>query len=216
MKHKDNSLINIWLSDLVKKGIIGRIYSKELGKGNTPAVYYLATANKTVADHLNIKQASLDYVYKEKLRSEQFRARQMILADMNLDLIEEVAGGKGKLAFFTKVDLIPHKYLIHPLPDVYIALRKGRKVKRYFVEVIDPKYPVFAIKNKVQNYIKYFQSKEFEDITSHPFPAVLIICQNEPIKSRFMKCITKQRDTDYLEGLSFYVRSTLDTSWEKV
>lgn len=217
MGHKDPRRLYTWLHDLMKKKIIGRLYKRTITNGNQPAIYFLASkSNQLLADHAGTEQSFLNRVYNEKYRSKKFIDHALYIADMYLWLKERTEKEKAELNFYTKVDLEAHKYLIHPLPDAYIALSEGRDTaKRYFVEVIDPNYPRFAIRKKVESYIEYFQSKKFEKTTRHPFPSVLIISANENTRSYFIKYIQNQRDNNYLENLSFYTSSSYNSSWEK-
>lgn len=218
MNHKDPRRLNAWLSDLTKKGIIGRIYSRKIGEGNKPAIYYLAQKSiRLLIDCFGVERKWLENrVYREKKDSERFRIRSNYIANMYLGLKRKAAVEKESLLFFTKVDLIPHKYLIHPLPDAYIAFGKGVKIKRYFVEYIDPDCPRFVMRNRLTDYIEYYQSKKFQKTTKHPFPSTLIICPNETTKKFLIKEVTKQREIEYLENLSFYVSSFLNSSWKSV
>ena len=217
MNQKYPGRLNAWLHDLTKKKILGRQYSRTLTKGNMPATYFLASKSKQfLVDYSGTEQSFLTRIYNEKYRSQRFIEHSLRLADMYLGLKKDSEKENVKLNFYTKVDLEEYRYLIHPLPDAYIALSQGRRIKRYFVELIDPGNPRFAIRSKIKRYIEYFQSKEFDEATNHPFPSVLITCPDEVTRKFLIRYITDERDNEYLEGLSFHVNSPISPSWEKV
>lgn len=217
MNHKDPRRLYTWLHDLTKKKIIGRIYKRTIAKGNIPAIYFLASkSNKLLVDYTGTEQSFLTRAYNEKYRSQKFIDHSLYIADMYLWLIEKTEKAKAKLSFFTKVDLTEHKYLIHPLPDAYIALSEARNtIKRYFVEVIDPDYPRFAIRKRIERYIEYFKEKKFQETTDHSFPSILIISSEEATKLYIIKYIGDLKENEYLENLSFYVGTSFNTTWEK-
>ena len=217
MQHKDPRRLNAWLSDLTKRKIIGRQYERTIIKGNQPAIYFLASrSNQLIINYTGTEQSFLTRVYNEKARSQKFIEHSLYIANMYLWLKEKAESQKEKLSFFTKVDLEAHKYLIHPLPDAYIALSEARNtIKRYFVEVVDPDYPRFAIRKRMERYIEYFKEKKFQESTDHPFPSVLIISPRETTKLYIIKYIGGLKENEYLEDLSFYVGTSFDSSWEK-
>src|SRR3989344_217811 len=76
LKHKDRSLIKLWLRDLSKRQIIHRKYSIKREDINSPAIYYLANKARPILRE-RYKDSSprmLDRVYKEKTRKNSFIA----------------------------------------------------------------------------------------------------------------------------------------------
>jgi len=216
MNQKFPGRLNTWMTDLTKKKIVARKYERGILSGNTPAIYFLAShSNKLPIGYTGTEKKFLTRVYNEKYRSQRFIERSLYVAKLYLWLKEQAEKQKEKLSFFTKIELEEYKYLIHPLPDAYIALSEGRNTKRYLVEIFDSSYPRFAIRNRIERYIEYFQSKKFQEVTSHPFPSVLIISPEEATRAYIVKHIRSMKENDYLPDLIFFVSGSFDSSWEK-
>jgi len=147
LNHKDPRRIKSWLKDLVDKKILGRKYSRKLGENIKPAVYFLSTKSKRILEgREETNEKLLNRVYREKTRSQKFIDHHLFLADVYFFLTSLTQQNNSKLYFYTKTDLINHKYLPLPLPDAYIAIKEGKTAKRYFLDVIDEGTPRFVLR----------------------------------------------------------------------
>lgn len=98
LKHKEQRRIKSWLKDLFDKGFVGRIYSRTIGEGNKPAIYYLSTKSRFVLrGQKHVKAELLNRVYREKLRSRSFIDHCLFIADIYLNLVDSTESQKVKL-----------------------------------------------------------------------------------------------------------------------
>lgn len=212
LNHKNTKCINTWLKDLNDKKIIGRHYIRSTTENTKPAIYYLMTKSK----NLLIGQSGVDgkllikRVYREKIRSQRLIGHSIFLANFYLDLVKNVKD--EKIHFFTKTDLATYDYLPTKCPDAYIA-KKGKTMKRYFLEIIDEGFPRFMIRKKIEEYIEYYQAKIWQEKTNYPFPSILIFCPNEMIKNFMHKYLSQVIKKESDAKIDFYLSIKNPTNW---
>jgi hypothetical protein len=221
LNNKTTRLTNYHLKTLYTQNYVGKHYTRTLGEGNQPAVYYLAFGSiKALEVNPEIQKAKLKYIYREKIRSKQFISHALFIADYYLYLVTESSKTSHQLHFFTKTDLQAHPYIIHPLPDAYFArVDTAVKTKRYFVEVIDEGALRFALRKRVEQYNNYLESGKFEATTKHPFPTILFICPTLGGKVYLKKYLIKMSEESSLDTISMYLATRIETftgEWEKV
>lgn len=225
LNHKEPRRIKTWLKDLTDKNIINRIYSQKLGENNKPAIYYLANkCRQILKEQSECNEALLNRTYREKLRSQNFINHSIFIADIYFYLASLSKHNNSQIHFYTQTDLSTFDYILKPIPHVYVAVEDSNKtIKRYFIEVIDEKVPRFALRKRITQYIEYYQSKQWEDKTKHPFPSILLICPTETTKNYLNKHIASCLE-DCQENINFFLTlksNIMPTSentniWEKV
>jgi hypothetical protein len=216
LNHKDRRRINSWLKDLSTRNIIGRKYSRSLKENTKPAIYYLSTnSRKILLDLPETNEKALKRVYREKKRSKKFIEHCLLLADIYFYLNQQITN-KDKLHFFTKVDLRTHYYLPYKRPDAYIAIESENRIKRYFLEILDPETPRFMLRNKISSYIGYFDEETWQEKTGHPDPSILVICPDETIKKFLFKHIRQVLEEEADDELRFYLTTRDDVRFSEM
>ncbi|MDD3002477.1 MAG: replication-relaxation family protein [Candidatus Shapirobacteria bacterium] len=212
LNHKKISQINIWLKDLYDKKIIGRNYSNKLGDNIKPAVYYLKSKSKNyLNDQLEKDDKLMKRIYGEKNRSKKFINHCLLSADFYLNL--KKSHMTEDVFFYTKIDLINHDYLPINHPDAYIAIKKSKKIKRYFWEIIDEGTPRFVIRAKIKQYLEYYNSNTWQEVTKHPFPKILILCPNDLIKKYLHSFIPRIMEEENQDEIEFYLSTKPTNRW---
>jgi len=206
LNHKDPKRINTWLKDLSSKQIVGRIYSKKLGENTRPAIYYLASkSHRILKFQKDIDKRILKRVYRERLRSKRLIDHHLLVAELFF-LLKNQAQSQ-QLHFFTKTELAKHNYLPFQRPDAYIALEANKKlVKRYFLEVVDPDTPRFALRSKITHYFEYSDDNTWQEATGHDFPSVLIVCPSESVKHYLNHHISQALEQEWAD-IQFFLTS---------
>lgn len=221
LNHPYIRLTNYHLNRLFILNYIHKHFSRTLGLGNQPAVYYLTTKSTQVLKSLpDISKRALNRIPKERYRSQGFIARALYLADFYLYLSQESVKTNHKLYFFTKTDLLAHPYVIHPLPDAYFARSDGEgETKRYFVDLLDDYTPRFALRRRLVQYSDYIDSEKFENTTGHPFPTLLFICPNLGLKIYLKKHLLRVKEATSLDTVSIFLSTTEEAfkgQWEPI
>ena len=202
---KLNSLhsTNYHLTKLSREQTIGSHYSRTKEKAFQPAIYYLKSAGikqLKLTDKRIIKR-----IYKEKSKSKTFINHSILIADYYIILNDDSIKTEQVLKFFTKTDLLPHSYLIHPLPDAYfVRIDKNENIKRYFLEIIDEGAPRFSIRKRIDQYNNYIENKNFETATGYNFPTILFISPNKTINNYLKKYFEKIWDESNFNEVSIY------------
>ncbi|HBG81873.1 TPA: hypothetical protein DDW69_03465 [candidate division CPR2 bacterium] len=88
LKHKNKKTINVWLNDLRKKEYVERIYSNTFGENTKPAIYYLSLNGIRFLKTTKIEPEALKKFYYERIRTETFIERSILLGDIYLELLE--------------------------------------------------------------------------------------------------------------------------------
>lgn len=212
LKHKQISQINIWLKDLYDKKIIERNYSKKFGDNIKPAVYFLKSKSKNyLVGQFPKDDKMMKRIYGEKNRSQKFINHCLLSADFYLDL--KKSSEAEEIFFYTKIDLLNYDYLPLAHPDAYVATKKGKRIKRYFFEIIDEGTPRFIIRTMIKRYLQYYDSNTWQEITKHPFPKILILCPNNLIKKYLQSFIPKIMEEENQEEINFYLSTEPSNRW---
>ncbi len=221
LNDKTPRLTNYHLKILTSQNYINKHYTRTLGSGNQPAIYFLASGSiKALQNIEGIETKTLQRIYREKIRSQQFISHALFIVQYYQYLLTESAKSKHILHFFTKTDLLAHTYILHPLPDAYFARVDDKKeTKRYFVEVIDLGAPRFALRKRIEQYTDYIDNGTFEEVTRHPFPTILFICPTLGVQIYLKKYLAKMYDESSLDQVSMYLttrKGAFAGVWEKV
>jgi len=212
LNHKKISRINLWLKDLYDKKIIGRNYSNKLGDNIKPAIYYLKTKSKSyLSDQLKKDDKLMKRIYGEKKRSQRFIYHCILSADFYLNLLR--FSENLQIYFFTKIDLLNYDYLPSYHPDAYVATKNGKRIKRYFLEIIDEGTPRFVIRAKIKQYLEYYSDNTWQEGTNHPFPKILILCPNDLIKKFLHSFIPRIMEEESQEEIEFYLSTKSSDRW---
>jgi len=191
LKHKDSSRINKWLTDLTHKYYIHQIYSNTYGENTKPAIYYLSTNSiKILKNNPNVTPERLVKVYKERGRTQRFITHCQQVADLYISFDRQAQSTGKTLYFYARTELLDHDYLLTPVPDAYLALENKKNTVRYFLDIFDDGVPRFAIRKRINDYITYLESGEWEEATSNPFPNVLLVLPSRALIKYANKLVT--------------------------
>ena len=154
-------------------GLVGRRYEARQRLAGKPVGYYVsANGMRVLRSKSLIKDIKVEYAYKAQRVSQQFIDHCLNILTISLTL-KELYGDRIK--FFTKVDLNKdvYDYFPKPLPDAYIRIKGDDNEIRYFVDLYQRNQPLFTITNRIDNYIRYLDSGEWDDL-GVDFPVVLV------------------------------------------
>jgi len=150
-------------------------------------------------------------IYGEKNRSFKFINHCLLSADFYLDL--KKSSLSEEIFFYTKIDLINHDYLPISHPDAYVATKKSKRIKRYFLEIIDEGTPRFIIRAKIKQYLEYYDANTWQEVTKHPFPKILLLCPNDLIKKYLHSFIPRIMVEENQDEVDFYLSTKPSNRW---
>lgn len=233
MKHKDYKRINVWLKDLVKKDYLYRIYERKIPLNIKPAVYFLAPTGVRFTRNLGNYDTN-HKLYREKERSEEFRSKCLLIANLYIDILKKT-GPQDALNFFkTKQDFDEYDEIIKPYPDGLLSLnvlpsdiveflnnqttpksnintskknkRKSKKEYLYFLELIGEKTPRYYLRYRIQQYIEYSDGHQ----TAKPYPHVMFVLPNKRTKIFLVKFVENRLDETLFDSQFIFFFTTID------
>ena len=179
LKHKNKKNINTWLQDLNQKEYIERIWSDKVGDNMKPAIYYLAIGGIRYLKTLGYASVELNNLRHEKIKSDNFIAKHLLIAEIWLDL-KSKSDDKINYAIATRSDMTDPNYKYNFLkeigPDLVFAKISKSTKKYYLLEIFNSTLPIYSIRKKIQNYVDFYFSNNWEDSTHTDFPTVILIC----------------------------------------
>lgn len=243
--HKDPSRINKWLKDLVEKKYLGRIYSHKLLENTKPAIYYLnnngiiwvryAKGEEYGATNEHLEFKYLKKFYEDKHASESFVKHCIAIFDFYIQFKELEKKKKKNLEYLfeTKTESWIQKQLHQCededfpkirdiIPDAHvekvIETKDSFIEQSFFIILFDPHVPRYAIRYKVDQYIKFHEEENWGHIgLSSEFPTLLLIFPTQQKANQIGKYIKKQLENQYVENMTFmvttYQKATEEGLW---
>lgn len=208
LHHKDKSMINIYLKDLVTKQYLRKIPTANNFKSNTELSIYHMGINgiRFLKTRENIPSHKVTNLYKEKFKKESFRNRCQLIADICLMLLK-----KNTIAENTQFSFIlPDEYenpdsSLHFLsalkPHLCFIKKNGRKKNYYLLEVFEQNLPNYRRKKRIKTYIEFFQGYEWEENINGSYPVILFVCPTKQLlisSKRMTKKLFEDEKLDYL------------------
>lgn len=188
---KDRSFVYKRLSILLERGLIGKRFDTSYRLQGKPAAYYLTPDGARELMAARGTDVNIKSIYKDRSVFEQFVRYSLEIFAIHNKLKEQYG---GDLKFFTKANLNyeEYDYFPKPLPDAYfrIVTDDTAESKQYFLEVSESTKPFFVSVRKMRRYIAYDESGEW-DGTGTSLPTIILACDNETLKKRIDKQLTK-------------------------
>jgi hypothetical protein len=169
-----------------------------------PAAYYLTPYGLRTLRGLKelpgLNDTAIKNSYKDTTATEQFIAHSLNV----FTLANQLISLDDKLRYFTKREQVGYEYFPSPPPDgfVSIKLKEDETPKRFFLELIEPGVPAFAIDRLITRLVTYEEEGEWE-VTNLPFPPVLLVAATESVQKQLIKQLRRvmyRTDTE----VSFY------------
>lgn len=188
LKPTHRQSLNSRLDILTNQEYIGKNYHKRYKLLGKPASYYLLPKGLAVLRQQEGTSSSvLKNMYKDVNASEAFVNHWLTVFAVSNQL--EATYG-DRLELFTKSELAEYTNFPRPLPDVFISLKNSNqprtRTRHYFLEVFEDSKPFFTVARRINEYVEYADSGEWEN-TGKRFPALLAICESTTLQKRLLK-----------------------------
>lgn len=220
LHHKGPRRINSWLKELTEEGFLGRIYSNKLLENTKPAIYYLSYKGiSVVKEGRKLSVSEVKKFYEDKKRSQTFIDHCVSVAEL-LTKLKEKDDELRKYNIFTREQLRKHKYLSELKPDAYVEVyrKKNKKDKEtftasFFMDLIDPGVPRYAIRYRIKQYIQYHEDEEWKEFLKE-FPGIVLIFPTAQKQRQIGKHIQKELTEGlFTQGMHFML-TTIDKAIE--
>lgn len=188
LKPTNRQSLNSRLDILTNQEYIGKNYHKSYKLLGKPASYYLLPNGLAILRQQEGTSTNvIKNMYKDANASEAFIDHWLTVFAINNQL-EAIYGDRMEL--FTRSELAEYKNFPQPLPDAFISLKSSNqpraRTKYYFLEVFEDRKPFFAVARRVNEYVEYADTGEWEN-TGKKLPALLVICESTTLQKRLLK-----------------------------
>ena len=232
MKHKDYKRINVWLKNLVAKDYLYRIYDRKTPFNLQPAVYFLAPTGVRYAMYY-IDHEKSHKLYREKERSEEFKNKCSVIANLYIDTLCKTEDLHALNFFRTKQELDEDDVLIAPFPDCLISLKTSpaiiydyvnKKIKLttaitklkkqvkeeedylYYLELIGEKTPRYYLRYRIQQYLEY---SDYKGATA-AHTIILFVLPDKQMEKFLLKFIKQILEETLFEHHLKFALTTID------
>lgn len=176
LNHKDKRRAISWLKDLREKEYVDWHYdATDFIAKSRPAVYYLSLNGiRYLRETGEYPTEELRKRYKEPGRTQTFIDRCLLVADCCLAL-KAKRGGTLQYTWTLPADYVAdsaHHSLNELKPHLYFEKALNEDITCYFLEVLDPHMPRYAIRKRIKDYVGYLA----DDVSGQNTPIILLVC----------------------------------------
>jgi hypothetical protein len=185
------------LQILQKHGHIAAHYAKSYKLAGREAEFYLLPKGLRALRDANLLEVSdnmLTALYKDRTVGPEFLTQQLQLMRIRNKLVRTY----DDLQVFTRRDIHALEYFPLPRPDLFMSMKNGEKITRFFVEYV----PASTLNNKLRKRLEYLTRYYEQDSwgeTDTLFPCILFITETGIIEAGLKRLISRElyrSDTD--------------------
>ncbi len=106
----------------------------------------------------------------------------------------------GTFHFFSQSELREKAHFPKPRPDAYIKrIKPSAKLPNDYFLLCFEDGGYWTHRRRVRTIIEYAEREIWEKATGKPFPAILVVCENDSLRRGMQNLITKELDTTYVD-----------------
>lgn len=186
---------------LQRHGFIASHYDKSYKLAGREAEFYLTPQGLKAlrdADRLGVTDAMTTALYKDKSISQGFLGQQILLARIRNKLVSSY----DNIQVFTARDIQSLDYFPKPRPDLFLSMKSGDTVTRFFLEYISASSAESQLRKRLEYLTRYYNEGLWDE-TDTPFPAILFIAETGLGEANVKRAISREQyksDTD----ISYY------------
>lgn len=187
----NNTSLYSRLQILQKHGLIASHYHKDYKLAGREAEFYMLPKGLRElrdAERLEVSDAMITATYKDRSVGQDFIKQQVLLAKIRNKLVSTY----DNLQAFTARDIQSLEYFPKPRPDLFLSMKNGDTVVRFFVEYI----PAHAASSNLRKRLEYLSRYCNEDRwgeTDTPFPAILFIAETGLAEAGIRRLISREQ-----------------------
>ena len=208
MRHKDKRLINAWLKDLREKQYVETKYDRTFPHNTKPAIYFCSLSAIAYFKTLDDTEVVNRRLYRDNARSNEFVSGCVLIGDMAIELRQgrsldtmyqlatasDYADPISRAHFLTESDVAP---------DAIIVKDEHGEFSSYLIQLFPRNYPPHLQYAKVQNYIDFYFSHDWEAKVALDFPLILFVLTSQAQLTklkRFTYNLLDLEDEDEIEA----------------
>lgn len=187
----NNTSLYSRLQILQKYGYIAARYDKDYKLAGREAEFYILPKGLRAlceAERLDVTDAMITAVYKDKSVSKDFIKQQILLARIRNTLV----GTYDNLRAFTARDIQTLEYFPKPRPDLFLSVKNDDKVARFFLEYIPAHAANSKLRKRLEYLTRYYNEGDWGD-TDTPFPAILFVAETGLAEAGIRRLINREQ-----------------------
>lgn len=169
----NNTSLYSKLQILVKHGYLAFHFKKQYRLAGREAEYYITPNGLRALRDSNtfaVTDTMVAAVHKDKTVGQDFIEQTTTI----MRLRNRLNSAHQHLQIFTSRDTQSLDYFPSPRPSLFLSVKNGATVKRFFLEYIPANTLDSKIKKRLQLYNRYYEEDEWS-VTGTPFPGILFI-----------------------------------------
>lgn len=198
----NNTSLYSRLQILQKHEYIAAHFQKDYKLAGREAEFYVTSKGLKAlrdAERLDVSDAMLAAIYKDKAVGKDFIARQTLIARIRNQLIATY----DNLQVFTSRDIQLLDYFPKPRPDLFLSMKNGDKVTRFFLEYVSAGTIDSQIRKRLEYHTRYHREDDWGE-TETPFPSILLVAENGLTAASLRRSIGREQYKSDSE-ISYYI-----------
>ena len=191
------------LTKLRQEEYINRRYSgkdKIMGK---PAIYYLNNRGiKYLNNNPDLNKKVLNLIYKDKYASDNFIEDSLKIFEIYINYRKKYG---NNIDFYTKSETHEYPYFIKPNPHAFISFNDPNKTDQ-FLELISVRTPYFAIKRRINQYIKHYESEIWQNQVGTYYPEIKLLVDDSNLSNRLRRIVKSSFDNQDISNHLFKIK----------
>ena len=176
---------------LQKHGYIAAHYDKDYKLAGREAEFYMLPKGlRALRDKelLDVSDAMLSALYKDKSVGQDFIKQHVLLLRIRNILVSTYED----LQVFTARDTQTLDYFPMPRPDLFLSMKNGDTVTRFFVEYVPASTINSKLRKRLEYLTRYCEEDSWSD-TGTPFPSVLFIAETGLVEAGLRRLIGREQ-----------------------
>lgn len=186
----NNTSLYSRLQILQRHEYIAAHFQKDYRLAGREAEFYVTPKGlKALRDteRLEVTDTMLAAIYKDRTVGKDFIARQTLIARLRNQLIATYTD----LQIFTSRDIQLLDYFPRPRPDLFLSMKNGDKVSRFFLEYVSASTINSQIRKRLEYHTRYHREDDWGE-TETPFPNILLVAENGLTAASLRRSISRE------------------------
>lgn len=187
----NNTSLYSRLQILQKRSLIAAHYDKNYKLAGREAEFYMTPQGLKAlrdADRLDVTDAMVTAVYKDKTVGQSFLKQQTLLARIR----NKLASSYDNIQIFTARDIQSLDYFPKPRPDLFISMKNDDTVTRFFLEYISANSAESKLRKRL-DYLTRYRNDDTWSETDTPFPSILFIAETGLGEASVKRTISREQ-----------------------
>ena len=170
------------LEQLVRKGLVAKVYEPKFRIDRKPAYYYLnKTGVTTVRKLMDVKEPVVHALYKNDEITDEFVDHSMKLMRCYVSIMKHIPEGSD---IFSKTEINRFRQFPKTRPDMYVRTPDGREA---IVVIADDK-PLYIVRKRLEEILAHSEDEAWDG----DYPRICFVLKDNSAKYSFLYTTNKK------------------------